>query len=162
MDFESLLNPGEKIQLKVIPKKGIMLHANDLFKILFAIFFMTIAFGVGLNYHIGFLILGIISLVYILKAIYIRYNNTNGIVYLITNERIMFLRKGNIIKQKKLKDIKEVTFENSGNNTGYIILGEVEPLFDGRGLSISEDKYVLDNLTNYKEVSDLIKKLIKN
>lgn len=162
MNFDSILNTNENIQLEVIPKKGIMLHAYDLFKIIFGIFFLTISFGVGLTEHIGFLFFGIIGLIYILNAIYIRYNNTNRIKYLISNERIIFLKDGNVIKQKEFKNITEVTYENSGNDRGYIILGEVEPLFAGRGISFSEDKYVLDNLTNYKEVSELIKQLIEN
>lgn len=162
MNFESILNTDENIQMEIIPKKGIMLHANDLFKIIFGFFFLTIAFTVGLKTHIGFLIFGIIGLVYMLNAVYTRYNNTNGIKYLISNERVIFLKDGNIIKQKEFKNIKEITYENSGNDRGYIILGEVEPLFARRGISFSEDKYVLDNLTNYKEVSELIKKLSGN
>ncbi|MDO6519384.1 hypothetical protein [Zobellia uliginosa] len=160
MNFKSILNTDENIELEVVPKKGIMLHANDLFKIIFGIFFLTIAFGIGFTKHFGFLILGIVGFGYMLNAIYIRYNNTNGIKYLISNKRVIFLKNGDIIKQKKIEDIKEVTYENSGNDTGYIILGEIEPLIAGRGISFSEDKYVLDNLTNYKEVSELLKKLI--
>ena len=139
-----------------------MLHANDLFKIFFGIFFLTIAFTVGFTGHIGFLTFGIISLSFMLKAVYTRYTNTNGITYLITNERVLFLKNGNIIKQKEFKNINEINYENSGNDRGYIILGEVEDLFEGRGISFEENIYVLDNLTNYKEVSDLLKKLMKN
>ncbi|KGL63453.1 hypothetical protein PHEL85_0489 [Polaribacter sp. Hel1_85] len=138
-----------------------MLHTNDLFKIIFGLFFLTITFSIGLTAHIGFLIFGIIGLSFILYAIYVRYNNTNGMEYVISNKRIFFIKNGIIKKQKSIIDIDEVTYENSGNNKGYIILGKVEPLFAGRGISFSEDEYVLDNLTNYKQVSDLIKNLIK-
>ena len=81
--------------------------------------------------------------------------------YIISDKRILFIKNGIIKKQKNINDINEVTFENFGNDKGYIILGKVEPLFAGRGISFSEDEYVLDNLTNYKEVSDLIKNLVK-
>ena len=161
MSFEFILNTDENIELEVLPKKGMMLHSNDLFKIIFGLLFLIISFGIGFTKHIGFLILGTIVLGYMVKAIYTRYNNTNGVKYLISNKRIMFLKNGNLIKQKNFKDIKEVIYENKGNDTGYIILGKIEPLFVGRGISFSEDRYVLDNLTNYKEVSDLLKKLIE-
>mgnify|MGYP000504180891 CR=1 FL=1 len=97
-----------------------MLHANDLFKIFFGIFFLTIAFTVGFTGHIGFLTFGIISLSFMLKAVYTRYTNTNGITYLITNERVLFLKNGNIIKQKEFKNINEINYENSGNDRGYL------------------------------------------
>ena len=161
MNFETLLEVDENIKLVVEPKKGIMLHANDLFKIIFGLFFLAIAFSIGLTAHIGFLIFGIIGLSFMLYAIYVRYNNTNGMKYLISNKRILFIKNGIIKKQKSLNNIDEVTYENSGNDKGYIILGEVEQLFAGRGISFSEDEYVLDNLTNYKQVSDLIKNLNK-
>ncbi|WP_179350063.1 hypothetical protein [Winogradskyella pacifica] len=161
MNFKSLLDIDENINLVVEPKKGIMLHANDLFKIIFGLFFLTIAFLIGLTAHIGFLIVGIIGLSFMLYAIYVRYNNTNGMEYIISNKRILFIKNGIIKKQKNINDIDEVTYENSGNDKGYIILGKVEPLFAGRGVSFSEDEYVLDNLTNYKQVSDLIKNLKK-
>ncbi|MCH4553560.1 hypothetical protein [Aestuariibaculum lutulentum] len=162
MSFVPILNANENIQLEVIPKKGIMLHANDLFKIFTGIFILTIAFTVGFTEHIGFLAFGIIILFLMLKAVYNRYNNTNGITYLITNERVLFLKNGNIIKQKEFKNINEINYENSGNDRGYIILGEVEDLFENRGISFEEDICVLDNLTNYKEVSTLLKKLMEN
>ena len=162
MRFESLLDVDEKIELIIEPKKGLMLHANDLFKIILILLFLSITFLIGFTSLLVSLIFGIILLFFILKAILIRLNNTNGMKYLISNKRIIFFKNGIIKKEKKMNDINEVSYENSGNNKGYIILGEVEPLFVGRGISFSEDKYVLDNLINYKEVSELIKKLTNN
>ena len=161
MNFKSLLDVDEHIKLVVKPKKGIMLHSNDLIKIIFGLFFLVITFTIGFTDHKDFLIPGIIGLTYMLNAIYIRYNNTNGMEYVISNKRIFFIKNGFIKKQKSLCDINEVTYDNSGSDKGYIILGKVESLLAGRGLSFSEDKYVLDNLTNYKQVSEIIKNLTK-
>jgi hypothetical protein len=159
MKIDSLLDNDEKIELIIEPKKGLMLHANDLFKIIFGMFFLTIIFLIGFADFFPTLIVGVSFLFFILKAILIRLNNTSKMKYLVTNKRVIFLKNGIIKKEKKINDINKVSYENSGNNKGYIILGEVEPLFAGRGISFREDKYVLDNLTNYREVSELIKKL---
>lgn len=89
-----------------------------------------------------------------------RYNNTYQTTYIISNEIILFLKIGEITKQKNLNDIQEVTYENGRNDTRYIILGKAAPLFAGRGLSLKEVQYILNNLTNFKEVAAVLKKLI--
>ena len=164
MNFEAQLNSDETILLKVVPKKGLMLHANDLFKIIFGIFWLAIAIAISISLKrltinsVAFILLGLGFMIY---PLYIRYNNTNGIQYLITNQRVVFTRNGVFLKQIELNNLKEASYENWGNDKGYIILGKPEPLFDGRGINLKEDKYVLDNLTNYKEVSTLINTLIQ-
>lgn len=158
--LEYLLDKDENIELVVEPKKGLMFHSNDLFKIivggLFLIFGFVTAYATE---HFLFLIFGLFVLYQIGKAIFVRYENINGMKYILSNKRILFVKNGIIKKEKLWKEINQVTYENSGNDSGYIILGENEPLFAGRGISFSEDKYILDNLNNYSQVSDLIKKL---
>ena len=142
-------------------KKGLIMHTNDFFKILAFIFFMTISAYVGFAVSSYFFILfGAIILFIFSRAVAIRYKNTLS-TYIITSKRILFIQNDKIIKSKFIESIQTATFENYGNNRGYIILGESEELFAGRGINFTEDEFVLDNLTNYNETAELLKKMIK-
>ncbi|HKX86359.1 MAG TPA: hypothetical protein VJL37_06785 [Flavobacterium sp.] len=158
MSYQHILSDNEEIVMIVTPKKGIMLHANDTFKLLFILFFMCMSIIAIVNGGLVFLLFVIAIVTTVLNAVFKRYANTKSI-YIITNKRVLFYQNNRILKSKLLTDLQTITYENSGNNTGYIILGKPQELFAGRGISFNEDEYVLDNLTNYNEVSSLMKSL---
>lgn len=161
-NYQELLENDEKIKMIINPKKGLMLHANDGFKIIVFLFFMSIVLSVGFE-HPLFPLFGIALLATSINAMLKRYKNTL-FTYIVTDKRVLFLRKGVIIKSKNMEKLDRVTYENSGKNRGYIILGEPEELFPTRGrrgISFGEDHYVLDNLENFNEVAALIKSMQK-
>lgn len=163
MNIESILEANEKLELVVEPEKGLMFHTNDLIRIIIALIIAIISFYTGLNidHFIGYVFLGIGILVALtlIKSIFKRYNNGNGTIYILTNKRIIFSKNGKIHKQKSWSDIHEITSIQKDNNKGYIILGKTEPILTFPGVNLAEDEYILDNLTNYNQVSTLINKL---
>ena len=161
VNYNHLINNDETIKQIVNSKKGLIMHTYDLFKILAFIFFMTISIYVGFaggNYF--FILFSAILLFIFSRAVVIRYKNTLS-TYVITSKRILFIQNDKIIKSKFIESLQTASYENCGNNRGYIILGKSEELFAGRGVNFTEDEFVLDNLTNYNETAELLKEMIK-
>ncbi|NQX91884.1 MAG: hypothetical protein HRT74_07145 [Flavobacteriales bacterium] len=157
--FDDLLSEGEEVLLVVQPKKGIMFRTNDIVKAPFAIAFLIMAFMFTLESMILAPFMGILFLAIICYNLYLRYSNTNNIKYVITNIRVLFVKNGYLKRQKSFETTDKIRYVSRSKNRGYIVLGEEAPLFAGRGLNFEEEKYVLDNLTNFREVSRVLKSL---
>lgn len=150
----------------VIPKTGFMFRNNDIIKVPFFIIWITIASLIAKHtfnrFHLFstlFMVGAIFLTCYVLYTIMMRYRNTANAEYIITNQRVIFFRKSTEQQSVFFKGLDEISYENKGKDTGYITLGKIEDLFAGRGINMTDDKYVLDNLRDYKSTSELVKRL---
>ena len=90
--------------------------------------------------------------------IFIRWYKTKTSRFYISNQRIIFTDiSGKLInKSFKLIDL-EINYREDLNSNGFIIIGEQEPLFQGRGINFLENQDVMYNVYKVKEIFDKIK-----
>lgn len=122
----------------------------------------------------GFLSIGSVFLVFVfflgILPLYLRWKKLQPIKYFITNERLIIFNE----TQKKIeqsfefKQFPEINLYENANNSGYVIIGEVQPLF-GRygfgtrvGVNMIDNNVTLENITEVRKIVNLLKTKIQN
>jgi 5-bromo-4-chloroindolyl phosphate hydrolysis protein len=167
MKYKGFLDKSESIVKIVKADSGLMFHSYDGFKILMALFMFVfvvlLCFIVG---NIAPLILGFPILFLPVYQLSRRYALTCNMEYLVTDKRVFFIKKNLVKKTVNFNDLDEIVYKEKSLNKGYIILGGQREIFaningDATGISFTDEKYILDNLSNFDEISYLIKRLHK-
>jgi energy-coupling factor transporter transmembrane protein EcfT len=103
--------------------------------------------------------------------LYLRWKRLQPLKYLITNERLLIVNgTHNIIERSfDFVDFPEINFHENAYNSGFIIIGEVQPtiglmgLFGTRvGVNLADHEIVLENISDVRKVYDFIKAKIEN
>ncbi len=158
------LDEDERVELTVQPKTGLMLRFNDLFRIPLTLFMLgglgiyTFGSDPFIPFVIGFVLISIFTI----QFYYQRYSRTVKTKYLITNKRIVWIQRDSTVVSKYFESNLEVSYVRWYADRGYVIVGDSASVTDYRGrMSFEEEEFILDNLTNYEEVSSLLRRLTK-
>lgn len=123
---------------------------------------------IGIHFLFFLIIPGLI-VIYSLIQRWVEIRKTK---YYLTNKRLIIFDS----KEKKIKhsfyynDFPKMTLRENAYNYGFIILGELEDIFEGsdvpfqfpfrRGINLKDHKIILDNLPNVRTTFELIRNKI--
>lgn len=161
------LKDGEIIIQEIEHSNKIPFRLEDLIRMPFAIIFMVFFVLIfdnkeGINkdlFHFFLIPLIVLFLIYLtIGRIFIRWYVVKSSRFFLTNKRLIFVDlTGRLINKSFDLSNVPLSCRESVNGNGYIIIGKTEPLFQGRGINLFEDKDVMYNLKNVKKVYEEIK-----
>lgn len=174
-----ILNNNEIILKEILPKKSFFFNLTEKLRIVFSIFYLAVAvFFITNALNSDFWIFSIIAIGIFCNALYItffrwilKYWKLKNNCYIITNQRIVIVKKGNgkILKYKALNEIEQMNAEMNTEYFGNIIFGETESLsgkndgdfsfFRKRGVNFTEDKYAFLSVENINEIIPVFNEL---
>ncbi len=165
------LNPDEFIEKEILPEKRFFFNSAEQIRIPFSILFLIFSIVMFFKFFIFLSIIFFIAGLYFAFGRWIlKYFDLKDTFYLITNQRVIIVRKNNyeILKQWKFQDFKSVHIEINKNNFGNIIFGMPESPFPpletwgdflgNNGMNFKEDEFSMQSISNIHKILPILEK----
>jgi hypothetical protein len=170
---EMNLRENEKIEMEIHHSKKLPFRLEDWLRSLIFIG-LTVAAIASLRSD-GILSIGTIFLIVVfflgILPLYLRWKKLQPLKYFITNERLVIFNKtrDRIEQSFDFTGFPEIKIHENAYNSGYIIIGNVEPTF-GRfgllgtkvGVNLADHDIVLENIPEVRTTFNYLKTKIEN
>jgi len=170
---EMRLNENEKIEMDIHHSKKLPFRLEDWLRSLIFIG-LTVAAIASLRSD-GILSIGSVFLLVVffigILPLYLKWKRLQPLKYLITNERLIIFNEtqNKIVRSFSFTQFPAINLHENAYNSGYIILGEVQPAFGRHGLfgtkvgvNLADHEIVLENILEVRKVYDFLKTKIEN
>lgn len=170
---EMNLKENEIIEMEIHHSKKLPFRLEDWLRSIIFIGFTIMAIA-SLRSD-GILSIGTVFLIVVfflgILPLYLRWKKLQPLKYFITNERlIIFNETQDKIEQSfEFTKFPEINLHENVYNSGYIIIGEVQPAFGRHGLfgtkvgvNLADHEIVLENIPNVRKVYIFLKTKIEN
>lgn len=170
------LQNNEIILKEILPKKGFFFNMTEKIRAVFFLIFLVLSTMFLINtiasilFFFVVIVVGIVFFTTFFKWI-LTYFKVKNNYYLITNERIIVAKQSTkeIIKEKKLSEIKQVHIEMNNKFFGNIIFGEPEAAFGENNprfivskrmkMNFKPDEYAFLSVDNISEIIPIFENL---
>lgn len=167
------LKENEIVEMEIHHSKKLPFRLNDWLKSIIFVG-LTIAAITSLR-HDGFFSIGTVFLLVVIflgiLPLFNRWKKLQPIKYYITNERLIIFNESSveIVHSFEFNQFPEITLHENAYNSGYIILGELQPVF-GRyglfgikvGINLADHEIVLENISEVRKTYNYLKTKIEN
>ncbi len=170
---EMNLNENENIEIEILHSKKLPFRLEDWLRSLIFIG-LTVAAIASISGD-GILSIGSVFLLVVffigILPLYLRWKRLQPLKYFISNERLIIFNEtqNKIVLSFTFTQFPEINFHENANNSGYIIIGEVQPAFGRYGLfgakvgvNLADHEILLENIPNVRKVYDNLKTKIEN
>lgn len=166
------LNENERIEMEIKHSKKLPFRLADWLRSL--IFIGIIIVAIASIRSEGFISIGSVFLLVTfflgILPLYLRWKRLQPLKYLLTNCRLIIYNESlNQIEHSfDFRSFPEMTLHENAYNSGYIVLGAVQPTFETHGLfqtkvgvNLSDHEVVLENIPEVRKVFNTLKEKIE-
>ncbi len=167
------LKENEVIEMEIHHSKKLPFRLEDWLRS-FIFIGITIAAIASLRSD-GILSIGTIFLILIffygILPLYLRWKKLQPLKYYLTNERLIIFNEtqDKIEQSYEFTEFPKINLHENLNNSGYIIIGAVQPKFGSYGVfatkvgvNLADHEVVLENIYEVRKTFDYIKTKIEN
>lgn len=168
-----ILNENELVEMEIHHSKKPPFRLLDVLKML--VFGVLLSVAIASFWHDGIFSIApvfvMVMIVFFVIPFVHRWKKLQPLKYYATNERLIIYdtASAKILHSFEFKQFPEMEFRENANNSGYIILGEVQPAF-GRfglfgakvGVNLADHEIVLENIPEVRKTFYYLKSKVEN